>query len=161
MRNTLIYFLVLAGFIRAGDCIHCYVCDSRSNPHCGDPVNRTHLHQTECSLQAMGEAAGAPRLGLQNIANEAQGLNINFACMKLDAKDSTGKRGTVRSCMFAKTDTMDPCNMVDVTTKMFGVKFTMDFCGVCNEDLCNGSNMPFFSTTLLFLTVSSALFISY
>ncbi|KAJ9591034.1 hypothetical protein L9F63_027758, partial [Diploptera punctata] len=52
----------------------------------------------------------------------------------------SGRTLTMRGCTFAKKEYGDPCPMTNIINNMTGGGTNVDYCGVCERDLCNGSN---------------------
>ncbi|XP_012267408.1 uncharacterized protein LOC105692657 [Athalia rosae] len=151
MNRVLLVFLAVFAFAARSDgTLRCYMCNSQSNAACEDPSKDGNLQPVECEPRAMTSwhTEMQRNVALQNIAHlfevdQPQHFTHlpNVACAKMNLKVGSEKV-TLRSCQTAKTDTVDPCrafkNKLD-TDSARNAAVSMDYCGLCDNDACNGA----------------------
>lgn len=78
-----------------------------------------------------------------------------YGCQKLEVQDSKGGLITVRTCAAFENDSSTACDVKDNFHEM-DEKFTLEFCGVCEDELCNASITSEIPSTLLFMSIAFA-----
>jgi len=74
--------------------------------------------------------------------------------------DPSGSKHTWRGCSAAKSESVDPCALVDSVSKWANGKGKVDFCGTCEADLCNGASHHSFAIMSVFVVPCFAIIIS-
>jgi hypothetical protein len=74
--------------------------------------------------------------------------------------DQSGNKHILRQCSVAKSEAVDPCAMVDSVSKQTNGMGKVDFCGTCEEDLCNAANHHSFTIISVFVVPCFAIIIS-
>jgi hypothetical protein len=99
----------------SGESIHCYTCNSRTNPKCADPVDKNGLEATQCTKSTLEEASESVRKGIENLGNLLgfqgipEGSDLRLACQKLSLSGKKrfrhviycGGGGVLVDCLFA------------------------------------------------------------
>nr|CAD7204502.1 unnamed protein product [Timema douglasi] len=130
-----------------GAVVKCYVCSSFSDPNCKDPFDSSKMQMTECTTENIKATWDLFYSAVQSIGSLTQIFNtlgidlpqtnskpdIPFACQKIDLEE---KKATLRTCSFARTDHVDPCE--DLKSKGNNNLLHVSFCGLCETDGCNG-----------------------
>ncbi|PSN48245.1 hypothetical protein C0J52_03034, partial [Blattella germanica] len=125
--------------VEATSCLKCYLCNTAVDTTCGDPFRRRVQEPREC-IHAVADYLTSA-MGLESYAY----LNTSFACMKIIFSDNSGRKLTMRGCTFSEKHLGDPCVMNTGIDKVIGEDTKVDFCGICENDLCNGSRSQFLS----------------
>jgi hypothetical protein len=71
-----------------------------------------------------------------------------------------GNKYTFRNCSLAKSQVVDICDILDIVSKMRNGKAKLDFCGTCEDDLCNGASHHPFTIISVFVVPCFAITIS-
>ncbi|XP_023708368.1 uncharacterized protein LOC111864953 [Cryptotermes secundus] len=158
--------ILLAFGIQTGESIHCYTCNSRTNPKCADPVDKNGLEPMQCTKSTLEEASETVRKGIENLGNLLgfqgipEGSDLKLACQKLALSDHSGNRVTFRSCSVARSESVDPCAMTDSMSNLLKGQGKVEFCETCETDLCNGSSHHSVTIMSALLVPCFAIFIS-
>ncbi|XP_034472864.1 uncharacterized protein LOC117780437 [Drosophila innubila] len=141
--KNLLVLTILAALACTGYAIHCYQCESLSNPKCGEKFEADSSFLLDCSRVA------PPRFILNIVGRNATG------CMKKTIDGIPGHPQILRSCFFGDVrNTQSGCEN-DPT--MPNIKQLS--CDVCNKDGCNGSASlaPIAGAIVLFFGVARLL----
>lgn len=146
-RVLLVFFAVFAIAARSDGELKCYMCDSLTNPNCGDSSKNENSPLVSCNLTSMRKwyTHILETRDLMNIANLFEVDQAHhpphlavFSCAKMDLKMGS-KNVTMRSCQSGKTATMDPCQAIETKLAANPGGHSMDFCGLCDTNGCNGA----------------------
>ncbi|XP_046822031.1 uncharacterized protein LOC124425565 isoform X2 [Vespa crabro] len=148
-RNFTIFFVVLAPFflvVRSDDILKCYMCTSVTDKDCGNDITKSKaIEPTECTMEEMTKWQNTIQqnklltsifsiFAVDNPRHD-QSMLKNMACAKVDTKiQGQDKIVTIRSCQTAQALNVDPCTSIN--GKLGG---GMEYCGLCEENGCNGS----------------------
>ncbi|XP_043501035.1 uncharacterized protein LOC122523393 [Polistes fuscatus] len=149
-RNVAILFVVLASLVlavRSDEALKCYMCTSVTDKDCGNDIIKSKtIEPIECTMEKMTKWQRSiqqnklltPIFSIFAVDDPQhdQSLLKNMACAKVDvkSKDNENKLLTIRSCQTAQAENVDPCTSIE--GKLQGA---MEFCGLCEENGCNGS----------------------
>ncbi|KAM8716778.1 hypothetical protein ACLKA7_003621 [Drosophila subpalustris] len=142
VRNLLV-LTILAVLASTGYAIHCYMCESLTNPKCGQKFEADSSFLLDCS-----------RIAPPRHLNFLIGRNAT-GCMKKTLEGVPGHPQFVRSCFFG-----DIRNAHDGCTPDPATPFVKQLsCEVCDKNECNssGSLTPIAGAIILFFGVARLL----
>ncbi|XP_077301546.1 UPAR/Ly6 domain-containing protein crok-like [Arctopsyche grandis] len=157
-----------------GAAISCYICQSRSNPACSDPIKQFKLELTECTPEVLTLSSRELAHGLNGFSGlnnqEATDLIIGnppsefepMKCQKINFNFGE-ERVVIRGCQavgnrWSGTQS-DLCRKLEQKALQQHETY-INYCNTCNEDGCNAA--PGSSSTsawLMLLTVVVAVLI--
>ncbi|XP_015178577.1 PREDICTED: uncharacterized protein LOC107067502 [Polistes dominula] len=148
-RNVAIFFILLVSLVlavRSDDALKCYMCTSVTDKDCGNEITKSKaIEPMECTMEKMTKWQRSiqqnkiltPIFSIFAVDDPQhdQSMLKNMACAKVDVKiKDYDKLVTIRSCQTAQAENVDPCTSIE--GKLQG---GMEFCGLCEENGCNGS----------------------
>ncbi|XP_060665892.1 uncharacterized protein LOC132798155 [Drosophila nasuta] len=140
VRN-LLCLTILAVLANAGYAIHCYICDSVSNPKCGQNLN---VKEFESNLIDCNRVVPPRYLSYFSQRPKAT------ACKKQTVKFLSGDQQIIRGCYFGDVSNKQGCQLDPNLNGVEGFD-----CDVCLKDGCNGleSLTPIGGAIILFFGV--------
>ncbi|XP_012272912.1 uncharacterized protein LOC105695692 [Orussus abietinus] len=161
--------LLLALSVGSGVAINCYMCNSVTNAACGKDLDKAELEPVECTAAKMNSwyAKTQDNPILKSIAHlfevdtpkHYQTVLPDMSCAKMDLTVG-GREVTIRSCQTAKTESIDPCKVISskLSESVVGAAVaSVDYCGLCEHDGCNGARALSALPLLLSVLVSALL----
>ncbi|PZC78145.1 uncharacterized protein LOC110376113 [Helicoverpa armigera] len=154
---TALNLAVLLALFEIGSCLHCYQCNSETDPACGDPFKSTK-HQVDCMTQ---DSINYNTLYLRSVLpGEVFGSVVGAPryCHKIVMQTGT----VVRTCLDANpADINHTCRSLENSSKLANIDPTkkIKHCSVCDKDNCNAATSLSFSLPLATLAlIASYLF---
>ncbi|KAG8201727.1 hypothetical protein JTE90_012788 [Oedothorax gibbosus] len=131
--------LLLGFYLRFGACLHCWECNSKYDPNCGEPFKNATIALADCS---------------QRFLNDDMDITSTI-CRKITQKVN-GQERIIRSCGFYNPEDAGHCIYRAGTHMVY-----MHYCQCAGEG-CNSSGdlvprIPTILATLLLLLVATAL----
>uniref|UniRef100_A0A1B6CXX9 Uncharacterized protein n=1 Tax=Clastoptera arizonana TaxID=38151 RepID=A0A1B6CXX9_9HEMI len=162
-------------FVKSGESIKCHVCNSVTNPLCGENFNPDNsLQPVECTpdfLKFADNAMNTVKNTLKDFGIDTSNVlkNIGFdtnnyfnspdlsqvVCQKISIKVKD-KTNIIRTCSLPKSEKVDTCAAIEKNWEgTQDAKVT--YCDYCDKDGCNSASGVFPGTFLVTMLVALSL----